>query len=54
METTLPRPTLGELTALFEDTVAHACAEYQLSGQLVLTVMESFATAKLADFPDNA
>ena len=50
METTLPRPTLDELTNLFEDAVAHACADYQLSGQLVWTVVESLATAKLAEF----
>ena len=53
MKTELPRPYLQEITADLEDTVEHICNEYQLSGQLVWTIAESLATAKLREFPDN-
>ena len=53
MQANLERPHLQEITADLEDIVQHICTEYQLSGQLVWTVAQALATAKLAEFPDN-
>ena len=53
MQATIDRPHLDDITADLEDTVQYICNEYQLSGQLVWTIAESLATAKLAEFPHN-
>jgi hypothetical protein len=53
MKATISRPTLEEITSTLEDTVEFICKEQQLSGQLVWTIVESLATAKLAEFPND-
>jgi hypothetical protein len=53
MKTTLPRPTLDEITETLEDTIEHLSKELQLSGQLLWTVTECLATAKLSEFPND-
>jgi len=53
MKAEITKPHLYEISADFEDLVQHICNEYQLSGQLVWTIAESLATAKLREFPDN-
>lgn len=45
----LARPHLDEITDVIEDTVEYACDQYQLSGELVWTVLQCLATAKLAE-----
>tara|TARA_B100001057_G_C22773172_1_gene920475 strand:+ start:1110 stop:1277 length:168 start_codon:yes stop_codon:yes gene_type:complete len=45
----LSRPHLDELTEVIEDTVEYACDLHQLSGELVWTVVQCLATAKLAE-----
>ena len=53
MKAEIKHPVLQEITGIFEDTVQHVCEEYRLSGQLVWTIVETLATAKLREFPDN-
>ena len=45
----LTRPQHSELTGAIEDTVAYLCDTHMLSGQLVWTVVECLAEAKLAE-----
>ncbi len=45
----LSRERLAELTSVIEDTVQYACDQYQMSGELLWTVTESLASAKLAE-----
>ena len=45
----ITRPQLSEITEVIEDTVEYACDQNQLSGELVWTVVETLATAKLAE-----
>jgi len=45
----IPRPLLSEMTEVIEDTVQYACDQNQISGELMWTVVESLATAKLAE-----
>ena len=45
----ISRPLLHEITEVIEDTVEYACDQNQLSGELVWTIVESLATAKLAE-----
>ena len=40
---------LTEITEVIEDTVEYACDKEKLSGELVWTVLECLATAKLAE-----
>ena len=40
---------LTEITEVIEDTVEYACDKECLSGELAWTVVESLATAKLAE-----
>ena len=46
----ISRPLLSEITEVIEDTVEYACDQNQISGELMWTVVESLATAKLAEF----
>ena len=45
----ISRPLLAEITEVIEDTVEYACDKHRVSGQLLWTVVESLATAKLAE-----
>ena len=45
----LSREQLNELTEIIEDSLAYACDEMMLSGELAWTVVECLATAKLAE-----
>ena len=45
----ISRLHLDEITQVIEDTVEYACDQNQLSGELVWTVVECLATAKLAE-----
>jgi hypothetical protein len=45
----ITRPHLKEITEVIEDTVEYACDKYQLSGELLWTVIETLAIAKLAE-----
>ena len=45
----ISRPQLTEITEVMEDTIEYACDKYQLSGQLVWTVVECHAATKLAE-----
>ena len=45
----ISRPLLTEITGVIEDTVEYACDQNQLSGELVWTLVECLATAKLAE-----
>ncbi len=45
----IPRPLLTEMTEVIEDTVQYACDQNQISGELMWTVVETLATAKLAE-----
>ena len=45
----ISRELLNEITEVIEDTVEYACDQNQLSGELVWTLVESLATAKLAE-----
>ena len=40
---------LQEITEVIEDTVQYACDQNKLSGELVWTIVECLATAKLAE-----
>ena len=40
---------LDELTGVIEDTVEYFCDQEQVSGELVWTLLESLATAKLVE-----
>ena len=44
----IERQKLDELTQIIEDTVQYFCDKEQASGELVWTVIECLATAKLA------
>ncbi len=45
----ITREQLAEITEVIEDTVEYACDKEQLSGELLWTVVECLATAKLAE-----
>tara|TARA_B100000700_G_C14771347_1_gene726905 strand:- start:524 stop:691 length:168 start_codon:yes stop_codon:yes gene_type:complete len=45
----ITRESLAELTEVIEDTVQYFCDKERSSGQLAWTVVESLATAKLAE-----
>ena len=45
----IDRDQLNELTEVIEDTVEYYCDKEQVSGELVWTVLECLATAKLAE-----
>ena len=45
----ITREQLKELTEVIEDTIEYACDKEQISGELAWTVVESLATAKLAE-----
>jgi hypothetical protein len=45
----ISRPHLDEITEVVEDTVEYACDLHQLSGELVWTVIQCLATAKLSE-----
>ena len=42
-------PQLKEITEVIEDTVEYACDQHTLSGELVWTVVQCLATAKIAE-----
>ena len=44
----ISREALTELTEVLEDTIEYACDKERISGELAWTVVESLATAKLA------
>ena len=44
----ISREALTELTEVLEDTIEYACDKECISGELAWTVVESLATAKLA------
>ena len=44
----ISREALKELTEVIEDTVEYACDQQMISGELAWTVVESLATAKIA------
>jgi len=44
----ITKQALDELTSVIEDTVEYACDHEMISGELAWTVVESLATAKLA------
>jgi hypothetical protein len=45
----IEREQLNELTEVIEDTVEYYCDKEQVSGELVWTILECLATAKLAE-----
>ena len=45
----ISREQLSELTEVIEDTIEYYCDKEKKSGELVWTVVESLATAKLAE-----
>ena len=45
----ISKPQLNEITEVLEDAVQYICDENQLSGELVWTIAECLATAKLAE-----
>ena len=45
----ISRPQLREITETVEDTIEYICDNEQLSGELVWTVVECLATAKIAE-----
>ena len=45
----ITREKLYELTEVIEDTVEYACDKETISGELAWTIIESLATAKLAE-----
>ena len=45
----ISREQLQELTELIEDSVAHHCDQNMSSGEMVWTVVECLATAKLEE-----
>ena len=48
MKAVLDRDVHTEIVELIEDMVEHSCDTHMLSGELVWTVVECLATAKLA------
>ena len=44
----ITKEALDELTSVIEDTVEYACDQEMISGELAWTVVESLATAKIA------
>ena len=42
-------PQLKELTEVVEDTIEYFCDQEQVSGELVWTVLQCLATAKIAE-----
>ncbi len=47
---TLSREVNNDLVGAVEDAVSYICSEHMISGELAWTVVETFATAKLAQF----
>lgn len=45
----ISRPQLAEITEVVEDTIEYLCDNNQLSGELVWTIVECLATAKVAE-----
>ena len=45
----ISKPQLNEITEVIEDSIQYICDENQLSGELVWTIVECLATAKLAE-----
>ena len=45
----ISKPQLNEITEVVEDSIQYICDENQLSGELVWTIVECLATAKLAE-----
>ena len=45
----ISKPQLNEITEVLEDSIQYICDENQLSGELVWTIVECLATAKLAE-----
>ena len=45
----ISRPLLKEITEVIEDFVEYACDKDQLSGELMWTIVECLATAKIAE-----
>ena len=45
----ITREQLAEITEVIEDTVEYACDKEKLSGELVWTVIDALAEAKLAE-----
>jgi hypothetical protein len=45
----IPRPQLNEITECVEDTIQYLCDEHMLSGELMWTIVETLAQAKLAE-----
>ena len=45
----ISRPQLAEIRETVEDTIEYVCDQERLSGELVWTVVECLATAKLAE-----
>ena len=45
----ISRPLLKDLTEVLEDTVEYACDQNQISGELMWTIVECLATAKIAE-----
>lgn len=45
----IERSLLQEITEVIEDTVEYACDQNTISGELVWTVVQCLATAKIAE-----
>lgn len=45
----ISRPQLNEITEVIEDTVQYFCDQNTISGELGWTIVETLATAKLAE-----
>jgi len=45
----ISRPQLNEITEVIEDTVEYFCDQQTISGELGWTIVETLATAKLAE-----
>jgi len=45
----ISRPQLNTITETLEDTVEYLCDQETLSGELVWTILECLATAKIAE-----
>ena len=45
----ISRPLLKEITEVIEDTVEYACDQNQISGELMWTVVQCLATAKISE-----
>ena len=46
--TTLDKETHDDLVGMVEDSVEHMCDKYMMSGELAWIVVETLATAKIA------